>query len=206
VDKAFVETARVAGRFVDAYTDRDIDAMLAVMSDDVVSYPLPLFGFGPYRGHAGVREWWAAMEGAGAQYEVAVRQVRQLGPELVAVFGGLHSSTTGKVLGPWACLVRVRNALITETHFYLSDEDTLHELGLLAQDARDSSEALCRQAAQAQRHSVALVDDAERLAERLAARGSDSPVRQRSDTASTQPSGGRPSSGISPSGTRQRDT
>jgi len=100
------------------------------MDENVVTHPLPLFGFGPYRGHAGVREWWAAMEASGAQYDFVVREVREIEPDRVAVLGELHSST-GMLLGPWALLVRIRDGLIIESHSYLSDEDTLERLGLL---------------------------------------------------------------------------
>ncbi len=39
----------VAKRYVGAYTDRDLDAMLAVMDENVVSHPAPLFGHRPQR-------------------------------------------------------------------------------------------------------------------------------------------------------------
>jgi ketosteroid isomerase-like protein len=130
VNDVLVENALLAERYVDSYMDQDLDAMLAVMDENVVTYPLPLFGFGPYRGHAGVREWWAAMESSGAQYEVVVRDVRHIGADRVAVLGEMHSRT-GALLGPWAVLLRIRNGLIIESHSYLSNEDTLNELGLL---------------------------------------------------------------------------
>ena len=53
--------SRVAERYVRAYQDRDLAAMLAVLDENVVSYPAPLFGHRPHVGHTGVREWWAAM-------------------------------------------------------------------------------------------------------------------------------------------------
>jgi ketosteroid isomerase-like protein len=131
---AGVEAALLAKRYVDSYNDRDLDAMLGVLDENVVTYPLPLFGFGPYRGHAGVREWWAEMEGSRAQYEVVVREVRQIGPDRVAVLGELHSGS-GMLLGPWAVLVEISNGLIVESHSYLIDADTLVELGLLGETA-----------------------------------------------------------------------
>jgi hypothetical protein len=105
VDPAFVENARLAERYVDSYKNRDLDGVLAVLDEDVVTYPLPLFGFGPYSGHTGVREWWAAMEGAGVRYDVVVRNVRQPAADRVAVLGELHSGSTGALLGPWALLL-----------------------------------------------------------------------------------------------------
>ena len=124
-----VEPVLLAERCVDSYKDRDLDALLRLMDENVVTHPLPLFGFGPHRGHAGVREWWAAMEDSGLEYELVVGEVRQLAPDRVAILGELHHD--GKSLGPWALLMRLRNGLIIESRSYLSDEETLERLGLL---------------------------------------------------------------------------
>jgi hypothetical protein len=51
---AHSDAVRVAERYVGAYADRDLDAMLAVMDEKVVSHPAPLFGHRPHYGHAGV--------------------------------------------------------------------------------------------------------------------------------------------------------
>lgn len=134
---AFVQAVLLAERYVDSYRDRDLDAMLGMMDERVVTYPLPLFGYGPYQGHEGVREWWAAMEDSGLQYELVVHEVRQIHPDRVAVLGELHSGA-GRLLGPWALVVRIRHGLIIESRSYLSDENTLDRLGLLG-DADDAT-------------------------------------------------------------------
>jgi 5-deoxy-D-glucuronate isomerase len=61
---------------VGAYTDRDLDAMLAVKDEEVVSYPRPLFGHRPYFGHAGARDWWAAMMASTRRCDLVMREVR----------------------------------------------------------------------------------------------------------------------------------
>ncbi len=121
----------VARRYVDAYNKRDLDAMLAVMDEDVVSYPAPLYGHRPHFGHSGVRAWWATMASNDAP-EVVVSEVRQLGSGRVAVLGEIRSPG-GRRLSPWAVIVVVRNGLIIESRSYLSDEALLSELGLLEQ-------------------------------------------------------------------------
>jgi ketosteroid isomerase-like protein len=108
---------------VAAYTDRDLDAMLAVLDQEVVSYPAPLFGHRPHFGHAGVRAWWAAMMASSRRFDVAVREVRQIGPDRVAVLGAIHNSDSGRRLGPWSLIVRVRNGRIVESRSYLTDEE-----------------------------------------------------------------------------------
>jgi ketosteroid isomerase-like protein len=116
----------VAQRYVRAYQDRDLAAMLAVLDENVVSYPAPLFGHRPHVGHAGVREWWAAMMARNEAYDVVVSEIRQLDSARVAVVGELHSE--GKLLSAWAVLVRLRDGLIVESRSYLSDERLLDDL------------------------------------------------------------------------------
>lgn len=123
------DDVRVAKRYVDAYNCRDLDAMLAVMDEQVVSYPAPLFGHRPHRGHAGVRAWWAAMIASDQPLDVLVREVRQIEPHRVAVVGEIRSN--GRRLSPWALVVLIHKGLIVESRSYLSEEDLLLELGLL---------------------------------------------------------------------------
>jgi ketosteroid isomerase-like protein len=120
---------RVAERYVRAYQERDLAAMLAVMDENVVSHPAPLIGHRPHVGHAGVREWWAAMTARHETYDVVVSEIRQIDPGRVAVLGELYSE--GKRLSAWAVLGRIRNGLIAESRSYLSDENMLDELALV---------------------------------------------------------------------------
>jgi SnoaL-like domain len=123
------EAVRLAQSYVAAYNDRDLPAMLALQDENVVSHPSRLFGPHPHTGHAGVRAWWEAMAASGRWYEVVVSDVRQLGPDRLAILGEIRDQ--GELLSPWGVLVRVSKGLIVESHSYLSDEELLDELGLL---------------------------------------------------------------------------
>jgi hypothetical protein len=48
---------RTRGAF-QAFNDRDIDAVLAGLHDDVEAFPRLAAFEGGYRGHEGVRRWW----------------------------------------------------------------------------------------------------------------------------------------------------
>jgi ketosteroid isomerase-like protein len=124
-----IDDVRVAERYVGAYDDRDLDAMLAVMDENVVSYPAPLFGHRPHVGHSGVRAWWSAMMAADHRLDVVVDEVRQIESDRVAVLGEIRSEVTR--LSPWAVIVLIRDGLIVESRSYLSDADMLEGLGLL---------------------------------------------------------------------------
>src|SRR3979490_472908 len=104
------EAVRLAQAYVAAYNDRDLEAMLALQDENVVSYPSRLFGTRRHTGHAGVRGWWEAMVASGSWYHVVVSEVRQLGPDRLAILGELRDQ--GELLSPWGVLVRVRNGLI----------------------------------------------------------------------------------------------
>lgn len=123
------QAARLARRYVGAYNDRDLEAMLALMDADVVSYPSRLFGAGPHRGHADVRAWWQTMAASDRWYRVVVTEIRRLEPDRVAVLGEILDQ--GQHVSPWGVVVRVRDGLIVESRSYLSDKELLEELGLL---------------------------------------------------------------------------
>ena len=54
---------RVVSRWVDAFNARDLDGMLACLAADVDLHPLRLSGLrASYRGHDGVREWFAQLK------------------------------------------------------------------------------------------------------------------------------------------------
>jgi hypothetical protein len=117
---------RLAERYVRAYGNRDLDAMLAMMDQAVVFRPSPLFGAGrSYIGHEGVREWWAEMMGSGERLDFVLREFRQITPDRVAVLGALHSGASGRRLVPWTGIMRIRKGQIVESRHYLSDEDVL---------------------------------------------------------------------------------
>ena len=133
----YADAVRVAERYVGAYNDRDLDAMLEVQAEDVVSYPAPLYGHRPHFGHAGVRDWWAAAVASGVWYDVVVDEVRQIGSDRVAILGEIRNGE-GSGLSPWAAVVRVRNGLIIESRSYLSEKDLLDELGVLSESPASS--------------------------------------------------------------------
>jgi ketosteroid isomerase-like protein len=117
------DAVRLAERYIAAYTDRDLDAFLAVLDEEVVSYPTPLFGHRPNFGHTGVRAWWAAMMASSRRFDVVVSEVRQIEPDRVAVLGAIHNGDSGRRLGPWSVVLRVRNGRIVESRSYLTDEE-----------------------------------------------------------------------------------
>ncbi len=126
---SFPGAVALARAYVDAYNNRDLEAMLAVQDENVVSHPAPLFGHRPHYGHAGVRAWWQEMVDRDRWYTVVIRDIRVVGADRVAVLGEIRQG--GERLSPWGVVVRIRDGLIVESRSYLSDEELLDGLGLL---------------------------------------------------------------------------
>ena len=55
------ENVEVLKRAVDAYNRRDLDAFLSICAEDIEWHPFLHSGLEgpPYRGHDGIREWFA---------------------------------------------------------------------------------------------------------------------------------------------------
>jgi hypothetical protein len=91
---------RLAQRCVAAYNDRDLEAMLVLQHENVVSHPSRLFGhIRQITGREGVRARWTAMVATGRWYEVVVRHIRQFGPDRVAILGAIRDEGERHSLG-----------------------------------------------------------------------------------------------------------
>lgn len=123
------QAVALAERYVAAYNDRDLQAMLAVQDENIVSHPSRLAGATAHRGHDGVRAWWNAMVAAGTWYEVVIDEIRQHHPNRVVILGEIREQ--GEPISPWCVVIHVRNGLIVESRSYLSESDLLEHLGLI---------------------------------------------------------------------------
>ena len=81
-------------RAIQAINDRDLDALLAVMDEEVEAVPLLAAMEGRYHGHDGIRRWWANLLDTFPDFGVEVVQMREIGEATVAVL-----STSGRGVG-----------------------------------------------------------------------------------------------------------
>ncbi|HEX5309308.1 MAG TPA: nuclear transport factor 2 family protein [Solirubrobacteraceae bacterium] len=123
------QAAQLAERYLAAYNNRDLEAMLAVQDENVVSYPTRLGGAKPHRGHDGVRAWWREMAAGDRWYQVLIEEIRHLAPNRVAVLGEIYDQ--GEQISPWCVVIGIRNGLIVESHSYLSESKLLEQLGVI---------------------------------------------------------------------------
>jgi ketosteroid isomerase-like protein len=126
------ENVELTLRCVDAFNRRDLDALLALMDEDVKGVA-PLSSMeGDYQGHAGVRRWWESLFEGLPDFTVEVVEVRDLGDVTVAVLQNrAHGSASDApveerlwVVGEW------RNGKAVWWHTFRSEAEALEAAGL----------------------------------------------------------------------------
>jgi len=78
------ENVELAYRAIDAMNQRDLDAFLGLMDDDVEAVSRLVAVEGGLHGHDGVRRWWENWFGAFPDYTVEIVDVSDLGDVIVA--------------------------------------------------------------------------------------------------------------------------
>lgn len=118
-------------RLVEAFNARDLDGMLRLVDPAVVFHPLRLGGLrGPYRGHDGVREWFAQLERLRQEHRIVLSEARSVGDGQVFAAGSLSLRGEPDVC-PFCALHRLDGGLIVAAHHYLTDPDMIERLGLI---------------------------------------------------------------------------
>jgi ketosteroid isomerase-like protein len=120
----------VALRFAEALNERDTDAMIELATDDIQCDPLQISVSGSYEGHEGVRGWMRELTTHDPGHRVRIERVATTAEDRVAVFGTLVMD--GRPVSPYTLVVALRDGKVAATRSYLTDEDTLTTLGLLA--------------------------------------------------------------------------
>jgi ketosteroid isomerase-like protein len=78
------ENVELARRFYDAVNRRDLDALLALVDDEVELISILVSVDGGYHGLDGFRRWWADVFDTIPDYTIAVGDVRDLGDTTIA--------------------------------------------------------------------------------------------------------------------------
>jgi ketosteroid isomerase-like protein len=130
VSPAGDESARdIALRWAEALNRRDVDALVSLATDDVDCVPLQISADGSYAGHDGIRRWMREVTTHDPGHQVELEDARVIGEDRVAVFGQLRMK--GRKVSPYTMVTLIRDGRVAAMRSYLSDEETLTELGLL---------------------------------------------------------------------------
>jgi ketosteroid isomerase-like protein len=113
----------LVSQWIEAFNARNLDRMLACMSADVRFYPLRLAGLERYyRGHDGVRGWFARMKELNHQHRIALHNLRAEPDGEVIAIGELRLENDPDPARFWA-RDQVEDGQIVVAHHYLTDPD-----------------------------------------------------------------------------------
>ena len=97
------ENVEFAHRVMDAFNRRDLGAYLALTDSEVefTPYEVSVQGGEPYRGHAGVRNWWEESFAVFPDLRAEVYEIRDLGDKTL-----VHGLLRGQGAGSGASIKR----------------------------------------------------------------------------------------------------
>jgi ketosteroid isomerase-like protein len=126
------ENVDLTRRAFQAFDDRDLEALLAMMDDDVEAFPILAGMEGGYRGHDGIRHWWASLLGTFPDFHAEIRELRDLGDLTLAVLrvrGRGAGSDTPVDAAAWH-VTRFRDGKCIAWRVYTSEREALEAVGL----------------------------------------------------------------------------
>jgi ketosteroid isomerase-like protein len=121
-------------RAVDAFNRRDLEAFLSISAEDIEWHPFLHSGVEglPYRGHDGIREWFADTDAGWSEIWAEVEEERDLGATVLA-FGrfrarGRESGVELSTPVAWVC--EFRGDEVGRAWTFTSRDDALEAAGL----------------------------------------------------------------------------
>jgi ketosteroid isomerase-like protein len=126
------ENVELTRRAFQAFADRDLDGLLAMMADDVEAFPILAGMEGGYRGHDGIRRWWTGLLGTFPDFRAEIVELNDLGDSTIAVVrlrGHGAGSDTPVDVTTWQ-VTRFRHGKCIGWHVYTSEREALEVAGL----------------------------------------------------------------------------
>jgi ketosteroid isomerase-like protein len=127
------ENVEAFNRALAAYNRGTVEPMVEVSHPEIEWYPLSaeVEGGVCFRGHEGLRQWFANLHATFEEFEASVDDVRDLG-DVVLALGGVHLRfRTGGILNTEAgYLSRFQDALAVWARMYPSHAEALEAAGL----------------------------------------------------------------------------
>ena len=120
----------LARGFVEAFNQRDAEALVALAHPRIVFRPSTLIGRRrTYNGHDGLRRWIAELLATRLDVQARVREIRPLRPRGFLVLSKVRIDE--ELIADAAMIAVVHEGKIVEAHSYLSDERMLGRLGMI---------------------------------------------------------------------------
>jgi hypothetical protein len=121
----------IVAKWLDAFNVRDLDGMLALMDERIEFHPLRLPGLeSAYRGHDGVRSWFAQLVEMEHRHRIELTEVRNTRDDRLLAVGFVQIDDDADRAPFWA-LERVARGMIVSAYHYLTDPEVFDHGGLL---------------------------------------------------------------------------
>jgi ketosteroid isomerase-like protein len=121
----------VVTRWVDAFNALDLDGMLACLAERVEFRPLRLSGLsGCYRGHDGVREWFASLRHSRQHHPIVIQKTLDVGSGRILAMGCFLVDGE-PAIASFCAMNRIEAGVIATAHHYFSDVQVIERLGLI---------------------------------------------------------------------------
>lgn len=115
--------------WIEAFNRRDLHGMLTRLDRNVDFHPSCVSGIDrTYRGHEGVRAWFAQLARSPQPFRVVLREVRDVGTDMTLAAGSLAVPGAGDV-GPFFALHQIRQGLIVAAHEYVTGHELVELIG-----------------------------------------------------------------------------
>jgi ketosteroid isomerase-like protein len=127
------ENVELNHRVIDAFNRRDLAAYLALSDPDLefTPYEVAVQGGEPYRGHAGIRNWWEESLAVFPDLRGEVREIRDFGDMTLA-----HGTIRGQGAGSGASIERPmwlvaewRNGKMVSWRSFETEPEALQAIG-----------------------------------------------------------------------------
>jgi ketosteroid isomerase-like protein len=126
------ENVDLTRRAFQAFEDRDLEAVLATLDDDVEAFPILAGMEGSYRGHDGIRRWWAGLLGTFPDFRAEIVELHDFGDSTMAVLrlrGHGVGSNTPVDAAAWH-VSHFRDGKCIGWRVYASEREALEAVGL----------------------------------------------------------------------------
>jgi ketosteroid isomerase-like protein len=120
-------------RGMNAFNERNIDEFLPMFDEEIEFFPLRSAIEGPYKGHTGMRKWWADTAENWETFRIEADKLHDLGDGRLVAAGVIHAKGKGGGVPldiPTSWLLELRNGRWAKVKFFFDRDEAFKLVGL----------------------------------------------------------------------------